>query len=95
MEVMGFKLIAILGFVGYAIYWLYGMLDLYWFRPKKLEKCLREQGLKGNPYRLLRGDLYESAKLLREAHSKPIQLGDNIVKRTMPEVYNSVQSHGT
>ncbi|XP_027077077.1 secologanin synthase-like [Coffea eugenioides] len=94
MEFMGFKLIAILGFIGYAVYWLYAMLDLYWFRPKKLEKCLRKQGFKGNPYRLFRGDLYESAKLLRDAHSKPIQLGDNIVKRMMPEVYNSVQTHG-
>lgn len=34
----------------------FGLVKWAWLRPKKLEKLLREQGLQGNPYRLLVGD---------------------------------------
>ena len=94
MEVWSFKLLPLLGLLGYVIYWFYGMVEVYWLKPKRLEKILREQGFKGNPYRLLRGDQHENDKLLKETLYKPIQLGDNIIKRMMPDVYKTLQTHG-
>ncbi|KAM3301990.1 hypothetical protein P3S67_016492 [Capsicum chacoense] len=56
-------------------------LNWAWFRPKKLEKYLRENGLKGNPYKLLYGDLKELKKSVIEAKSKSINFSDNIAQK--------------
>ncbi|PHT84555.1 hypothetical protein T459_12998 [Capsicum annuum] len=40
------------------------ILNYVWFKPKKLEKCLRQQGFKGNCYKLLYGDMKEMKKKL-------------------------------
>ena len=93
MEVStSYMLVPVLGLLGYVIYCFYNLLEMYWLKPKRLEKCLRKQGYKGSPYRL-RGDPYEK-KLIGEALSKPIGLNENIVKRTMPHLINTVQIHG-
>ncbi|XP_027078028.1 7-deoxyloganic acid hydroxylase-like [Coffea arabica] len=93
MEVStSYMLVPVLGLLGYVIYCFYNLLEMYWLKPKRLEKCLRKQGYKGSPYRL-RGDPYEK-KLIGEALSKPIGLNENIVKRTMPHLINTVQTHG-
>ncbi|KAE8124611.1 hypothetical protein FH972_019478 [Carpinus fangiana] len=39
------------------------VLRWVWVRPKTLERCLREQGLTGNSYRLFFGDLKEISKM--------------------------------
>nr|QWX38540.1 secologanin synthase 5 [Ophiorrhiza pumila] len=86
--------IVVFGFISFAIYWFYRVLDWVWLRPKKLEKCLREQGFKGNPYRLFLGDQYESGKLIREAMSKPIGVEEDVKKRIIPHILKAVQTHG-
>ncbi|KAL3508818.1 hypothetical protein ACH5RR_028219 [Cinchona calisaya] len=91
---LNFTSIAILGFIGLSIYWFYRVLDWVWLRPKKLEKCLREQGFRGNPYRLFLGDQYESGKLIREAMSKPIPVDEDVRKRIAPHILKTVQTHG-
>nr|QBM10924.1 7-deoxyloganic acid-7-hydroxylase [Swertia mussotii] len=85
---------AITGLIGLSIYLFYRFLDWIWFTPKKLEKCLRDQGLKGNPYRLFVGDQYESGKLIKQALSKPIGIEDDIKKRIVPHILQAVQTHG-
>nr|AGX93061.1 7-deoxyloganic acid 7-hydroxylase-like protein [Vinca minor] len=94
MELMNFNSVAILGFISLSIFWIYRVLDWVWFRPKKLEKCLREQGFKGNPYRLFLGDQYESGKLIREAMSKPIGIDEDVKKRIVPHILKAVETHG-
>ncbi|RVW20257.1 Cytochrome P450 CYP72A219 [Vitis vinifera] len=42
-----------------------------WLRPKKLERCLRQQGITGNSYRLLHGDVREMLRMISEANSRP------------------------
>lgn len=46
---------------------LWRVVNWIWFKPKKLEKLLREQGLKGNSYRILYGDTKEFFQTLRIA----------------------------
>ncbi|KAM7472526.1 hypothetical protein LguiA_010709 [Lonicera macranthoides] len=74
--------------------WAWRVLKWAWFVPKKLEKKLREQGFKGNSYRLLVGDVKESAILLQEAMSKPINFSNDIVPRIMPHIQYTINTYG-
>ncbi|KAM7495357.1 hypothetical protein LguiB_029966 [Lonicera macranthoides] len=75
-------------------HWVYRLVNWVWLRPKRLEKCLREQGFSGNPYRLLKGDQEESSTLIVEAMSKPINLSDDIKQRVIPHVLHTINHHG-
>ncbi|KAL3509621.1 hypothetical protein ACH5RR_029022, partial [Cinchona calisaya] len=68
-----------------------------WLRPKRLEKLLREQGFKGNLYILVFGDLKDMSFFIKEAHSKPIDISDDIIPRIVPETefLNLVKKYGT
>jgi len=67
---------------------------LVWFRPKKLERILRNQCLSGNPYRLVFGDSKESSIMFKEACSKPMNLSHDIAPRVLPFVHRTVKNHG-
>ncbi|CAK8534859.1 unnamed protein product [Lathyrus sativus] len=77
-----------------TLVWAWSMLNWIWLKPKKLEKLLREQGLKGNPYRLLVGDIKDLLKIQKEASSKPMNLSDDIVPHVFPFAQQSVAKHG-
>ncbi|KAI7756179.1 hypothetical protein M8C21_027752, partial [Ambrosia artemisiifolia] len=49
----------VLGVATIFIFYIYRILNWLWFKPKKIEKFLKDQGLKGTPYRFLYGDLKE------------------------------------
>ncbi|KAI3457102.1 hypothetical protein Pfo_013765 [Paulownia fortunei] len=70
------------------------ILNWVWFKPRKVEKCLREQGFNGNSYRFLIGDYKEVATMAKEAQSKPINFSNDIVPRVMPFIHESVKNHG-
>ncbi|KAF3442300.1 hypothetical protein FNV43_RR16216 [Rhamnella rubrinervis] len=83
------------GLIGIVITcWVWKMLNWVWFRPKKLERFLRKQGLSGNSYRLLFGDLKESSTMLKEATSKPMNLSHDISPRVLPFVHRTVKNRG-
>nr|XP_010916789.2 cytochrome P450 CYP72A219 [Elaeis guineensis]XP_029119181.1 cytochrome P450 CYP72A219 [Elaeis guineensis] len=65
-----------------------------WWKPKALEKKLKKQGIKGNPYRLLYGDMKDEIRAIKEAWSKPITLTHQIVPRVAPFAYHTVQKYG-
>ncbi|KAK2992116.1 hypothetical protein RJ640_006418 [Escallonia rubra] len=75
-------------------HWGYGFLNWAWLRPKKLEKCLREQGFGGSPYRLFLGDQQESGVMIKDALSRPIGLKDDVKQRVIPHVLNTMKNHG-
>lgn len=91
MEVAG---VTTAGIVLILILWARRVLNWLWLRPKKLERLLREQGLQGNPYRILVGDLKDLLKMQKEAKSKPMSLSDDIVPRVSPYLEYSVNKHG-
>ena len=69
-------------------------LNWVWFRPKKLEKRLKEQGFRGNPYKLLHGDFKEMSTLYTEAQSKNLNLSDDIVPRVIPQYLGAIKKYG-
>ncbi|KAI3812281.1 hypothetical protein L1987_16988 [Smallanthus sonchifolius] len=81
--------VAVLVVVVYA--WRF--FELFWLKPKKMEKCLRDQGLKGTSYKLLYGDVKEIVKMITEAYLKPINLNDDIVPRVLSFTHSVVSTH--
>ncbi|KAK4752968.1 hypothetical protein SAY87_021766 [Trapa incisa] len=69
-------------------------MNWLWVTPKKLEKLLREQGLKGTPYRFPFGDLTETKRMMKEMRSRPIGLFDDPVPRISPFEFQSVNAYG-
>ncbi|XP_045801121.1 cytochrome P450 72A68-like isoform X9 [Trifolium pratense] len=84
----------ILILVTLCLIWAWKVLNWLWLRPKKLEKLLREQGLQGNPYRILVGDTKDLFKMEKEARSKSMNLTDDILPRVNPYIHHSVKIHG-
>ncbi|PHT44233.1 Secologanin synthase [Capsicum baccatum] len=74
---------------------LWRVLNWVWFRPKKLEKLLRKQGLKGNSYRILFGDMKDSSRMIKEATAKPMNLfDDDVAPRILPFILDSIKKYG-
>ncbi|KAB1216967.1 hypothetical protein CJ030_MR4G016020 [Morella rubra] len=64
------------------------VLDWVWMRPKKLEKCLRQQGY--NPT----GDLKDMFMLEKHAKSRPMGLSDDPPPFVIPFFDQTVKIHG-
>ncbi|KAF5726093.1 cytochrome P450 72A15-like [Tripterygium wilfordii] len=76
---------------------LYGVVRIsysIWWKPKWLERQLKQQGIRGTPYKLLVGDITELVKQMKAAWSKPINLNHQIVPRVDPFTLNNVQKYG-
>ncbi|KAG8386770.1 hypothetical protein BUALT_Bualt03G0183500 [Buddleja alternifolia] len=78
----------------FVIYYTWRVLNWAYITPKRLEKRLRKQGLKGNSYKLVYGDLKEMLKTIEEAKSKPINLDDDIKPRVIAFLIKIVQKYG-
>lgn len=74
---------------------LWSVLKWLWLKPKRLERCLREQGFKGNTYRLLNGDTKDRERMLMEARSKPMpHLSNDHLSRILPFFHHTVKNYG-
>ncbi|XVE52981.1 hypothetical protein DITRI_Ditri02bG0168200 [Diplodiscus trichospermus] len=87
---------ALLSFLIVALLMIWGwrILNWVWLKPKRLERCLRQQGLRGNPYRFLCGDLKESFAMSKQARTKPMPLSDDIVEYVVPFLHRTVRTYG-
>lgn len=65
-----------------------------WWKPKIIEKQLRQQGIGGTSYNFLYGDKAVSKKLMTEAWSIPMSLNHQIAPRVNPFLNQIVQTHG-
>ncbi|XP_042498070.1 cytochrome P450 72A397-like [Macadamia integrifolia] len=77
-----------------VVWWGWKVLECIWLRPKKLERLLKEQGIKVTPYNLLSGDLKENQRQFEEARSKPMNLSHNIVPRVLPFHLQTIEKYG-
>ncbi|KAJ0102770.1 hypothetical protein Patl1_04990 [Pistacia atlantica] len=94
MEMYDLKSIAVSIVLVTVVTWAWRLLNWVWFRPKKFEKYLRQQGLKGKPYRLLYGDLKENLMMIKEAKSSPLNLSDDVVPLVLPFIDKLVKEYG-
>ncbi|KAI3755712.1 hypothetical protein L1987_55518 [Smallanthus sonchifolius] len=89
---VGNVLIAII--VAVVVRWGWKILNWAWLNPKKLEKSLKEQGYKGNPYKLLKGDVIELSTMIKEARSKPMPLSHDITSHVLPFEHHIFNKYG-
>ncbi|ONM40048.1 cytochrome P450 10 [Zea mays] len=70
-------------------------LEWAWWRPRRLARALRSQGLCGTSYRSLAGDAPLTEELNREARSRPLPLGcHDVAPRAMPLFHQTMKEHG-
>lgn len=93
MENLSFKAIAFSSLLLIPCF-VVAVIYSVWWKPKSLEKELKQQGIKGTSYKLLLGDKKEHTRLMMEAWSKPIPLSHRIVQRVIPFYYQMVQNYG-
>ncbi|XWS08823.1 hypothetical protein CRYUN_Cryun40dG0033500 [Craigia yunnanensis] len=77
-----------------VLYSVLRIIYVVWWRPKRLEKYFRQQGIKGTSYKLFHGDTKELVRSSKEAWSKPMNLTHHIVPRVVPFVYQMVENYG-
>ncbi|XP_021311612.1 cytochrome P450 72A15 isoform X3 [Sorghum bicolor] len=79
-----------------ALLWLVAWtLEWAWWTPRRLDRALRAQGLKGTRYRLFTGDLRETARVNREARKNPLPLGcHDIAPRVQPMLHSAMKEYG-
>ncbi|KAL3502813.1 hypothetical protein ACH5RR_037262 [Cinchona calisaya] len=92
MEIL-YSLVAVLSTTFLVIY-SWRVLNWAWFKPKTLEKCLKQQGFRGNSYKLLFGDIKETVKMTQEAKSKPINFTNEIIPRVLPFIHKTIKTYG-
>ncbi|CAD5183778.1 unnamed protein product [Musa acuminata subsp. malaccensis] len=74
--------------------WALRVLNWAWWRPRRLERALRAQGLNGTPYRFPYGDVKEILRLRKEARAKPMPLVHNIIPRLLPFFHRAMDEYG-
>ncbi|XP_077226854.1 cytochrome P450 CYP72A616-like [Tasmannia lanceolata] len=74
--------------------WISRLVYSIWWRPMKLERYLKKQGIKGPPYKLLYGNLKENISLVKKESSKPMNLSRQIVPRVAPFLYETMKNYG-
>ncbi|XP_027356819.1 cytochrome P450 CYP72A219-like [Abrus precatorius] len=80
--------------VAFVIILLTKALNWLWLEPKRAERFLREQGLKGNSYTLFFGDIKPMTTMLKTAKSKPININDDVVPRLTPFLHQLLKIYG-
>ncbi|KAL8189217.1 hypothetical protein R6Q57_028783 [Mikania cordata] len=79
-----------------GVWWVWTVVQWVWLRPRAIERCLRKQGLRGPPYRLLHGDTNQMATMARQAlmNSNPIGLSDNFLPTVLPFYHHIIHTYG-
>ncbi|XP_047326054.1 cytochrome P450 CYP72A219-like [Impatiens glandulifera] len=80
--------------VAVVTWWGWRILEWIWFKPKRMENHLRTQGFKGNPYRVLFGDLKDCNAITKQNRTNPISISDDIVPRLVPFTHKIINTYG-
>lgn len=72
------------------------VLEWAWWAPRRVNRALRAQGLRGTRYRLLCGDLIEEQRLRAAALARPVPVDrpHDFLPRVAPFLHRVLQEHG-
>ncbi|PWA87100.1 cytochrome P450 [Artemisia annua] len=89
------SLLASLVVIGGA-WWAWTVVRWVWLRPRAIEKCLRQQGLNGPPYKLLHGDMKQMSAMARHTamNAKPIGFSDDFLPVILPFYHHIIHTYG-
>ncbi|KAL0353883.1 UNVERIFIED_CONTAM: cytochrome [Sesamum angustifolium] len=75
-------------------FWAWQIVNYVWLRPRRVEKWLRAQGWKSNPYRVWYGDLKDAGRMTVAAQSKPISVHHDILPYVLPYHHHIISKYG-
>ncbi|KAL5997495.1 hypothetical protein ACLOJK_008425 [Asimina triloba] len=78
----------------FILSWIWKAFNAFWLRPKRLEKELRKQGIRGPLYKPFSGNLKDNFKALKEAQAKPMELSHRILPRVSPFSLHTISTYG-
>ncbi|KAJ0987931.1 hypothetical protein J5N97_006287 [Dioscorea zingiberensis] len=83
--------------VGLSLVMAMKVVDLLWWRPRRLEEHFSKQGIKGPPYRFFLGNVKEMVGFMLEASSKPMmpQNSHNILPRVLSFYHHWKKIYGS
>ncbi|KAK9092646.1 hypothetical protein Syun_027557 [Stephania yunnanensis] len=87
-------MILVLSWAVLVCFWVRKVLIWVWWKPRKLEKLLREQGFNGTSHMYMFGDLKQLVSTTKKARSMPIKLSHSIVPRVLPFIHDTIQKQG-
>ncbi|XP_073279738.1 cytochrome P450 CYP72A219-like [Primulina huaijiensis] len=70
------------------------VLNWVWFKPKRLEKFLRKQGINGNQYRVLLGDMKDFITAMKQEQPKSIDFSNDISSHVFPYYHKIIAKYG-
>lgn len=70
------------------------ILNWVWFKPKRLEKFLRKQGINGNRYRVLLGDMKDFITAMKQEQPKFIDVSNDISSHVFPYYHQIIAKYG-
>ncbi|GMI99701.1 cytochrome P450, family 72, subfamily A, polypeptide 15 [Hibiscus trionum] len=73
--------------------WALKLLHAVWWKPKMIEKKLKEQGIHGYPYKLIYGNTDKMMELAQEKGSEPTEQPHDIVPRINPLLHDLATTH--
>ncbi|CAO2191121.1 unnamed protein product [Urochloa humidicola] len=76
--------------------WAVQVLEWAWLAPRRMERTLRAQGLRGTRYRFFWGDHKEERRLMAAALARPVPMDQphDILPRVFPLLHRAVKEHG-
>ncbi len=75
-----------------ALFFVKSFYTLWWW-PKMIEKKLKKEGIHGQPYQFLFGNLKEMTRMSREAKKKPL-VNHDIVPWVNPFILHLSKTYG-
>ncbi|KAF7022902.1 hypothetical protein CFC21_035535 [Triticum aestivum] len=84
------------GSPGFVLLWQAAkLIDRLWWHPRRLERALRAQGLRGTSYRFLVGDVIDYERRSKEERSRSMSLRcHNIAPLVAPLLHDIIREHG-
>ncbi|WVZ03776.1 hypothetical protein V8G54_024582 [Vigna mungo] len=79
--------------VGVIPLWALKIVNTLWFRPKRFEKLLRAQGLRGDPYSLFTSNQNQAPQ--NKHNSQSFVVSDDVAPRLSLPTYNTVAKYGS
>ncbi|KAF5741970.1 putative cytochrome P450 [Tripterygium wilfordii] len=78
----GWFKILVISFVGLLL--VLKLIELVWWRPRKIEEHFSKQGIRGPSYHLFVGNVKELVGMMTNASSQPMSFSHNILPRVLP-----------
>ncbi|KAK9688653.1 hypothetical protein RND81_09G001200 [Saponaria officinalis] len=94
MEVTNNNLVVTTLILTSVAYMIWKVVKFVWLKPKSIEKWLRQQGVKGNPYKPPLGDVRDLISLTKSLLLLPIHFSDDPLPRVAPYIYHMLQKYG-